>query len=305
MNPELENGVMKASAFIKVWAKLLKDGMIAQYDWTVKLEVDTVFLPDFLRYRLNGRCTVENCKPVFVTSSGSSTGAIEVLSKTAVMYYVANGWSCESRIEPSEVGEAEYLSTCLASLMIPDETEPKLLLDGGATCDNEHAAFRPYMSWTAYQDCLYEAGITPTTSTAMPSLALARFPGDLVPGVLARNPTLLRKLAVVLVVGLLIAVVVTMQCCWRNQHPANPRDIQMAPLTLNVDALTGRSVAGPDWTPVVAPHPARERTESNQMAIPARAPSNFSNWGFKPSEPVPSLNDKSPTDREALLQWLR
>lgn len=295
LNPELHNGVMKASAFIKVWAKLLKDGMISRYDWTVKLEVDTVFIPAFLEYRLHGRCSLESCKPVYLkssslTSTQSSRGAIEVLSKTAVMYFVANGWSCESRMDASQMSESEYLTTCLASLMIPSETEPKLLLDGGAVCDADHAAFRPLKTWTSYLDCLYQAGQTPTTSTAMPPF---------VPGFLAGNPTLYHKIAIVLVFGVLVGLLIIWHC-WRQQHQhATPRDIQMAAVPLDLNAAT-RGVAGPEWTPIAA----LDRADTSPMAFPSRAPSSLSNWGFKPTEQVPTLSGDLP-DRESLMQWLR
>jgi len=87
---------INSNLFIQTWKKIKEEGLWANRDWTVKVDIDAVFLPIRLRERLgqmevtqNG-IYLENCKYV----NFGFFGSLEVLSHNAAATYMANLDDC-------------------------------------------------------------------------------------------------------------------------------------------------------------------------------------------------------------------
>jgi hypothetical protein len=91
---------INSNMFIQTWKKIKEEGLWANRDWTVKVDIDAVFLPIRLRERLgqievtrNG-IYLENCKYV----NFGFFGSLEVLSHNAAATYMANLDDCTSAL---------------------------------------------------------------------------------------------------------------------------------------------------------------------------------------------------------------
>merc|ERR1712066_1017639 len=88
------NGPTFQSAF----SYLKNDNRWSQYDWTVKVDPDAVFLPDRLKLKLTGQKVTEkgiyftNCEHV----SFGFFGSLEVFSKNAVANYLTTLDACKA-----------------------------------------------------------------------------------------------------------------------------------------------------------------------------------------------------------------
>lgn len=151
---------LRTKAFLTIWGQLFADGRFEDYAWTVKVEVDTLFLPQVLRGLVSAKCERVACGPAYLQSAaGSLPGAIVVLSQPAMLYVARMGEHCASLIEHSDKTEAQYLSACLDSLMITALEEPLLLqvarpAVSGQLCNGSYAAFYPVKSWEDAEECL-------------------------------------------------------------------------------------------------------------------------------------------------------
>merc|ERR1712203_514551 len=91
---------INSNMFIQTWKKIKEEGLWANRDWTVKVDIDAVFLPIRLRERLgqievthNG-IYLENCKYV----NFGFFGSLEVLSHNAAATYMANLDDCTAAL---------------------------------------------------------------------------------------------------------------------------------------------------------------------------------------------------------------
>merc|ERR1712165_524478 len=91
---------INSNMFIQTWKKIKEEGLWANRDWTVKVDIDAVFLPIRLRERLgqfevtqNG-IYLENCKYV----NFGFFGSLEVFSHNAAATYMANLDDCTSAL---------------------------------------------------------------------------------------------------------------------------------------------------------------------------------------------------------------
>jgi len=109
--------------FVNVWKKLLEQNVFKDYDWTVKVDPTTVFLPIRLRKILktqkqtdNG-VYLENCKYVRYGFHGS----LEVVDKKAAMTYAQHATNCLDEVQWqhakhahfSYMGEDKFMQRCM------------------------------------------------------------------------------------------------------------------------------------------------------------------------------------------------
>lgn len=91
---------INSNTFIGVWKKIEEEGDWARRDWTVKVDVDAVFLPNRLRQYLGTKevtdngIYLDNCKYV----SYGFFGSLEVLSHQAAATYMKNIDDCKSTL---------------------------------------------------------------------------------------------------------------------------------------------------------------------------------------------------------------
>merc|ERR1712088_775980 len=79
-------GWINSNMFIQTWKKIKEEGLWANRDWTVKVDIDAVFLPIRLRERLG---------QIEVTHNGIY---LEVLSHNAAATYMANLDDCTTTL---------------------------------------------------------------------------------------------------------------------------------------------------------------------------------------------------------------
>jgi len=112
--------------FIEAWGKVFGDGRYKLADWIVKVDPDTLFIPDRLRARLGGRSHADNHATFYANCAGANDiqkkdrhvymyGALEVFSKKAVDTYFTHAQSCEQNVQFEDGGwwEERYMTKCL------------------------------------------------------------------------------------------------------------------------------------------------------------------------------------------------
>jgi len=168
---------LNSPVFIKAWHAVFQDGRYRSYDWTLKLDADTVFLPGKVRTLLGRHCSdgADGCRAKYLTNFGGDIhGPVEALSRRAMELYDEKEAQCTTQVDYSDKGEDWYLGLCMELLGIPGEEEPSLLsdwhLDRGfpSACDTVHATFHPFKNWDYYFRCLCESGFgTPACDRMM------------------------------------------------------------------------------------------------------------------------------------------
>jgi len=174
---------LNSPVFIKAWHAVFQDGQYRNYDWTLKLDADAVFVPDRVRTLLGDHCSGGrgDCRAKYLANFGGDVhGPVEALSGQAMERYASGEARCRDQVDYSDKGEDWYLALCMDLLDIPGEEEPRLLsdwhLDQGfpSPCDTLHATFHPFKTWDYYSRCLCESGfatdschrmLEPTTTT--------------------------------------------------------------------------------------------------------------------------------------------
>jgi len=147
--------------FINAWEAVHYVGRYKNTDWTVKVDPDTVLIPDRLRWHVQSHmdrptfiitCTKPGMKPIMF-------GALEAISKTALDMYFDRRYECEG-LHTDEWGEDRWMSNCLEYLGAPGEEDFSMVSDGvcaGVFCGSGAAAFHPFKDAGAWQGCYWQA----------------------------------------------------------------------------------------------------------------------------------------------------
>jgi len=166
---------LNLKVFREVWARVESDGIYRQYDWTVKVDADAVFLPSRLQHVLQNYSHAP-ASLYFTNCRFGLHGAIEVFSRFAVQA-LTNGWGhCEKHFAglcagPCWWGENLFVDQCLSEVLnVHRYLEGSLLLEdkcglpeeGWQSCSNPgKVAFHPFKSVDEYKRCLYNATLVP------------------------------------------------------------------------------------------------------------------------------------------------
>lgn len=152
--------------FLRAWWNVRADGRFASFDWTVKVDPDTVLLPELLRHHLARRgfdsylgetsaIFIRNCP---VARSGFY-GAVEVMSRGAIEDLLSNLDSCRDKLRFKGWGEDLFAQMCMEQNGVNAYDDFDLVADGacrGPTppkCSPGHPAYHPLKSVDLWMRC--------------------------------------------------------------------------------------------------------------------------------------------------------
>jgi len=164
---------LNLDVFEAVWAQVIHDGRYKEYGWTVKVDVDSVFLPSRLRLLLANHSGAEDHPHgmYFNNCRFGMHGPIEVFSRAAVGA-LGSGWEqCRRHYHQLCAGrcwwgEDLFVDQCLSEVLgVRRSFDASLLRE--ERCDppkhwescHEHdvVAFHPFKTANAYKRCLTNA----------------------------------------------------------------------------------------------------------------------------------------------------
>lgn len=151
------NSFANTDGFVKVWKQVFDAGLWKKADWTVKVDPDTVFLPQRLRSHLWGLRPPAD-KPIYLKNSGVSfgfLGAIEIMSKVAMSNFAISYLDCR-RTMPGTSGEDGWIKGCLDAIGVGSMTDESILRtphDTGGCGDGSRVAFHPHKSAGDWGGC--------------------------------------------------------------------------------------------------------------------------------------------------------
>merc|ERR1711972_73100 len=155
------NTLLNTPVFKKVWAQVIADGLYEPFDWVVKADCDTVFIPSRLRYLVKGPAArgAHEGNGMFLNNCGFGLhGPLEVVSKRGLQTFKAGFETCE---EPPQ--EDVFLQTCFLHLGVKQVNQFTLLAEDHCmnpnwqACQSEHVSFHPFKDAAAYGACLNRA----------------------------------------------------------------------------------------------------------------------------------------------------
>jgi hypothetical protein len=163
---------LNAGIFRVVWRKVLTDDRFRHYDWTVKVDPDSVFFPNRLRGLLKQTIDhiprdgmyLNNCK-------FGLHGPLEMLSRVAVLRWVVGMDGCEAHFrreackgQPCAWGEDLAMDQCMWKILKVKRLNISLLLNEAhcdskdwSDCSNGAVAFHPFKTAGEYGHCLTNA----------------------------------------------------------------------------------------------------------------------------------------------------
>jgi len=106
--------VINTDVFVNVWEQVLKRGLYKKQDWTAKVDPDSVFFPDRLKYKLQNLHAPKGW-PIYIKNTLKDfgfLGACEVLSVEAVNKYSRYYHECYAAISAGS-GEDGYIKGCM------------------------------------------------------------------------------------------------------------------------------------------------------------------------------------------------
>eukprot|EP00428_Durinskia_dybowskii_P039866 CAMPEP_0170267140 /NCGR_PEP_ID=MMETSP0116_2-20130129/33493_1 /TAXON_ID=400756 /ORGANISM="Durinskia baltica, Strain CSIRO CS-38" /LENGTH=237 /DNA_ID=CAMNT_0010518289 /DNA_START=25 /DNA_END=738 /DNA_ORIENTATION=- len=160
--------------FFRAWERLRSSNSFEGYDFVVKVDPDTVFIPQALRHYIaqhgipaDASLYFDNCPGVW----NGFYGSIEVISKDAFGVFVQNIDQCKQTLQWQSWGEDLFAQKCMNSLGIMKQEAYDLAKDGNChghgmapACSPGMAAYHPFKSVVEWQDCRGRA--TNTFATA-------------------------------------------------------------------------------------------------------------------------------------------
>jgi len=157
------DGHLSAGLIRDVWEVLMEDGGIWSFDFTVKVDPDTVFLPK----RVSKRVGAFVGKPVYFTNCNEPSegpklyGSLEVFSKQAIDAYRDGRATCTRGLEWRAWGENRYMQECMDRLRVPAHGDFQLVGDArcrASSCtDGRLVAFHGFKTLGTYLQCVEQA----------------------------------------------------------------------------------------------------------------------------------------------------
>lgn len=151
--------------FHTIWKEVKEDKQYLDYDWTVKVEPDVVFIPDRLKDHLN-KLKAPKKPGIYVKNSHAKwgfIGAVQVYSKEAMNTYFKNHKECSKNMVTQS--EDVYMMTCLDTagvrymlddMMLNDQQTLSYVMDMKdlSYCgDIRFAAYHPYKDLDTWMQC--------------------------------------------------------------------------------------------------------------------------------------------------------
>jgi hypothetical protein len=154
---------LNTEIFIAVWKTVLESGRPRNADWTVKVDPDSVFLPDRLRTILSKHpdppqgVYLNNCK-------FGLHGPVEVFSRNAMQTYLARNNDCiNGKLDWKYWGEDMYMDQCLWKVLNVLRVKEYDLIsedhcqktDDWKLCATGHTTFHPFKEPDGYRACMH------------------------------------------------------------------------------------------------------------------------------------------------------
>jgi len=164
---------MNVNIFANVWDMLIAEGAFRKYDATVKVDPDTVLIPERLRRMMEPNNPSEPWRIANCARWASMQGSLEVLSRAAVDQYAGAKGGCESRytggpaygIWNDQPGEDMVLDKCLNDVGNRKIMNYDTLADancgfdpGGGCAGPRKAAYHKFKDMASWLKCLNQAG---------------------------------------------------------------------------------------------------------------------------------------------------
>jgi len=171
---------INAPFFANGWAAIAKDGRWADYEWTIKIDPDCVFLPDRLKLKLSGQKVTEkgiyftNCEHVKFGFFGN----LEVVSKAAFSNLLDGLDECRAdpKVNNKTFGEDLFMQMCMDKMGVDNVEDFYVTTDDACdaiarvaktpgvkktvtvpNCKMGTPAFHPLKKPSDYIDCLATA----------------------------------------------------------------------------------------------------------------------------------------------------
>mmetsp|Transcript_36310 Transcript_36310/g.113115 ORF Transcript_36310/g.113115 Transcript_36310/m.113115 type:complete len:571 (+) Transcript_36310:75-1787(+) len=185
---DVMNGTLKAEiggkfktalntpVFRRFWQRVIDDGRVWTYDWTIKVDPDAVFFPHRLKEMLKNEYKPHGQPGAAVWLNNCQLGLhgpIEVFSKQALGAYKdgAVGHGACDKIAKKHGQEDVFMRYCMEKLKIPKIDAFNLLLESEWACNerpssssdmppcfDRQVAFHPFKSVESYFHC-YDKGV--------------------------------------------------------------------------------------------------------------------------------------------------
>lgn len=159
--------------FARAWEQLRQEGRYELFDWTVKVDPDTVFFPGTLQKQIHERFWLDAAAPSYFLNCGlwrSLQGPLEIASRGASRTFLAGVGTCLGVLDWKSWGEDWFVQHCMDELGVQAQAGYDMLDDmwcdpayshvveaQGPTCNDGRAAFHPYKSVDSMRKCLDEA----------------------------------------------------------------------------------------------------------------------------------------------------
>jgi len=109
--------VANGQSFVRAWDRLLSEERYWQYSWTVKVDPDTIFLPERLRQHVR---KMPADQPLWVRNwdyKFGLLGPIEIFTALAIQIYADRKSECIDSMNVIDEGEDGYFGVCLGNIL--------------------------------------------------------------------------------------------------------------------------------------------------------------------------------------------
>ncbi|CAK0810570.1 unnamed protein product, partial [Prorocentrum cordatum] len=166
------NTALNLEIFLEVWRSVVADGDFTRFEWTVKVDPDSVFFPDRLRVAIQKHQPAEYELGIYLNNCDFGLhGPIEVFSRRAVETWWEGSQKCldhfwEMCSGDCNWGEDIFIDQCLwkvlnatrydeHALLVEDHCSPP---EGWRDCqDSWHIAFHPFKTGWEWMQCFENA----------------------------------------------------------------------------------------------------------------------------------------------------
>mmetsp|Transcript_70672 Transcript_70672/g.204892 ORF Transcript_70672/g.204892 Transcript_70672/m.204892 type:complete len:488 (-) Transcript_70672:258-1721(-) len=153
--------------FLRAYSKLIEAGHHKVHEWTIKVDPDTMLIPDRLRTKLGKKEVDTATEAVYFRNCAkydSLQGPLEILSQAAAVKVFDSLEECKSSKKINQKGEDWFMGHCLEALGVKGVEDFDLLDDRYCTerapdkqCQEDKAAFHPFKTTESYTLCLEHA----------------------------------------------------------------------------------------------------------------------------------------------------
>jgi len=173
------NSFLNTPVFMFIWDSLISSNLLWDHDWVVKMDADTVFLPERLRKHVTGKSgdpdhglvqdpnVVPGKEKYFTTCwytvaghpDGLLYGSLEVFSKQAMWKFANQTKTCKN-LAWQNWGEDLWIQNCMGAIGVPAVHDYHLIgddncqgLESGPCTDGIKAAYHPRKDIQSWFQC--------------------------------------------------------------------------------------------------------------------------------------------------------